>query len=66
MIVSNSLINVRIASLSTGGVAIMDRSRTPARDNCKVLGIGVAVSVKTWISLLNCLSRYFSFRGEAL
>ena len=56
MTVSNSLINVRIANLSTGGVAIMDRSRTPASDNCKVLGIGVAVRVKTWISLLNCLS----------
>ena len=39
--------NVLIAKRSTGGEAIRDRSLTPDIANCKVLGIGVAVNVKT-------------------
>jgi hypothetical protein len=37
---------VRTASRSTGGVAIMERSRTPVRASCRVRGIGVAESVR--------------------
>ena len=48
---------VRMASRSTGGVASSDRSRTPVRASCSVRGIGVAVSVSTWILPRSSLSR---------
>ena len=48
---------MRTASRSTGGVAMIDISRTPESANCKVRGIGVAVSVSTWTSARSCLSR---------
>ena len=38
---------VRTASRSSGGVAMMDISRTPVMASCSVRGIGVADSVST-------------------
>ena len=37
-----------IGNLSCGGLAMIDRSRIPEIAICNVLGIGVAVKVKTW------------------
>ena len=48
---------VRTASRSTGGVAMMERSRTPVMASCSVRGMGVAESVSTWISARRSLSR---------
>ena len=56
---SHSKTKVLTANLSTGGVAIKLKFFNPDKDNCKVLGIGVAVKVKTWI--LPCNSFIFSF-----
>ena len=53
---SNGETKVRTARRSIGGVAMIDISRTPESANCKVRGIGVAVSVSTWTSARNCLS----------
>ena len=46
---------VWIGILSCGGVSILDILRTPIREICNVLGIGVAVNVKTSISFLSSL-----------
>ncbi len=51
MIGSNGDTKVRTASRSTGGEAMIERSRTPVSASCKVRGIGVAVSVSTCTSL---------------
>ena len=48
-----------IGYLFGGGVLITDKSLAAIRLNCKVLGIGVAVNVKTSISSL--IDRSFSF-----
>ena len=48
---------MRTASRSTGGVAMIDRSRTPVSASCSVRGIGVAVSVSTCTSARSSLSR---------
>ena len=50
---------VRTASLSTGGVAISDISRTPDNASCNVRGIGVAERVRTWTSPRNSFNRSF-------
>ena len=36
---------------------MIERSRTPVRLSCRVRGMGVAVRVRTWISLRSCFSR---------
>ena len=46
-----------MARRSIGGVAMIDRSRTPDSDICSVRGIGVAVSVRTWTSVRSSFSR---------
>ncbi len=48
---------MRIASRSTGGVAIRLSSRTPDSASCSVRGIGVAVSVSTCTSKRSAFSR---------
>ncbi len=48
---------VRTASRSIGGVAIMERSRTPVSASCSVRGIGVAESVSTWTAARSSFSR---------
>ena len=53
---SNGDTKVRTASRSTGGEAMIDRSRTPVSASCKVRGIGVAVSVSTCTSERSVLS----------
>ena len=47
---------VRTASRSTGGVAMIDSSRTPVSASCSVRGIGVAVSVSTCTSARSSFS----------
>ena len=54
---SNLATKVRMARRSSGGVAMIDMSRTPARLMCSVRGMGVAVSVSTSTSLRSFLSR---------
>ena len=39
---SNGVMNVRTARRSTGGVAMIESSRTPVSASCSVRGIGVA------------------------
>ncbi len=39
---SNGVMKVRTTSRSTGGVAMIDNSRTPVMASCSVRGIGVA------------------------
>ena len=51
----NGTIAVWIASRFSGGVSITDMSRMPARDICRVRGIGVAVSVRTSTSFFIAL-----------
>ena len=53
---SNLLTKVRMARRSTGGVPMIDRSRTPIIAMCSVRGMGVAVSVSTSTSLRSFLS----------
>ena len=53
---SNGETKVRTASRSTGGVAMIDISRTPDSASCSVRGIGVAVSVSTCTSARSCFS----------
>ncbi len=53
---SNGETKVRTASRSTGGDAMIDRSRTPVSASCSVRGIGVAVSVSTCTSARSVLS----------
>ena len=48
---------VRTASRSIGGVAIIERSRTPVSASCSVRGIGVAESVSTWMLARSSFSR---------
>ena len=47
---------MRTASRSTGGEAMIERSRTPVSASCNVRGIGVAVSVSTCTSARSCFS----------
>ncbi len=47
---SNGVTKVRTASRSTGGEAMIERSRTPVSASCSVRGIGVADSVSTCTS----------------
>ena len=47
---------VLMASRSRGGVSMTDISRMPSSDIFKVLGMGVAESVKTSTFFFNCLS----------
>ena len=54
---SKGVTKVRTARRSTGGVAMIDSSRTPVSASCKVRGIGVADRVSTWTSARNSLSR---------
>ena len=54
---SNGAMKVRTASRSIGGVAIIERSRTPVSASCSVRGIGVAESVSTWTSARSSFSR---------
>ena len=54
---SNGMMKVRTASRSTGGVAMIDISRTPVSASCSVRGIGVAVSVSTCTSAFSAFSR---------
>ena len=42
----NGMISVFIAILFGGGVLITDKSRAPNKENCNVLGIGVADKVR--------------------
>ena len=53
---SNLLTKVRIARRSTGGVPMMERSRTPIMAMCRVRGMGVAVRVTTSTSLRSFFS----------
>jgi len=53
---SNGVMNVRTARRSTGGEAMIERSRTPVSASCKVRGIGVADKVNTWTSARRVLS----------
>jgi len=53
---SNFETKVRMARRSTGGVPMMERSRTPIIDMCNVRGIGVAVRVSTSTSLRSFFS----------
>ena len=57
---------VRTASRSTGGVAMIDISRTPESASCKVRGIGVAVSVSTCTSARSCLELFLMRDAEML
>jgi len=54
---SNGEIKVRTASRSTGGVAMIESSRTPVKASWSVRGIGVADNVRTWTSARSSLSR---------
>ena len=56
---SHSITKVLIANLFTGGVEIRLKVLIPDKDNWRVLGIGVAVRVRTW--MLPCNSFIFSF-----
>ena len=53
---SNRVTKVRMARRSTGGVEMIDRSRTPIIAMCSVRGMGVAVRVTTSTSLRSFLS----------
>ena len=53
---SKGATKVRTARRSTGGVAMIDNSRTPDSASCRVRGIGVADSVSTWTAARNSLS----------
>ena len=57
---------VRTASRSIGGVAIIDRSRTPVSASCSVRGIGVADSVSTCTSALELLQPLLVLDAEML
>ena len=54
---SNGVTKVRTTSRSTGGVAMIDSSRTPVMASWSVRGIGVADSVSTWTSAWSAFSR---------
>ena len=54
---SNFSTKVRMARRSSGGVAMMERSRTPARLMWSVRGMGVAVRVSTSTSLRSFFRR---------
>ena len=54
---SNFMTKVRMARRSSGGVAMIERSRTPARLMCRVRGMGVAVRVRTSTSFRSFFSR---------
>ncbi len=45
---------------------MIDRSRTPDSDSCSVRGIGVAVSVSTWMSVRSAFSRSLWVDAEML
>ena len=57
---------MRTASRSTGGVAMIERSRTPVIASCSVRGIGVAVSVSTCTSARSSFSRSLCADAEML
>ena len=57
---------MRTASRSTGGVAMIDISRTPESASCKVRGIGVAVSVSTCTSARSCFQLFLVRDAEML
>ena len=59
--VSKGEMKVLTASRSIGGVAIIERSRTPVRANWSVRGIGVAESVSTWMWARSSFSRSLCF-----
>ncbi len=54
---SNLATKVRMERRSSGGVAMIDMSRTPARLMWSVRGMGVAVSVRTSTSLRSFFRR---------
>ncbi len=51
-----ALTEVKIGYRFGGGVAIVDRSRAPISENCRVLGIGVALIVRVSTFTLSCFS----------
>jgi hypothetical protein len=58
--VRNGTRYVWIALRPAGGVSMMERSRTPARDIWRVRGIGVAVIDRTSMPIASCLRRSFA------
>ncbi len=53
------MIAVSTAIRSRGAVSMVDMSRTPARDSCRVRGTGVAVIARTWTLFFNFFNLSF-------
>ena len=62
----NPMILVSILCRFGGGVFIIERSLAPKRENCKVLGIGVAVNVSVSIFDLNDFEFFFNIYPKFL